>query len=173
LQNLSQSCFILVNPCHIPYICMVQYKPQPWEGAMSREIARCGLDCTACKARLDVIRKSVTQLNEAFAAANVAEVSKEIPFMRFNYRGYKKITEFFSAPCPGCHQKGGNPFCGIRKCAQKRGYETCAECDSLCKKFKPLLRIHTDGEVQRNIEAIRKYGLDQFRFTGSDKSPEQ
>ncbi|MBN2717551.1 MAG: DUF3795 domain-containing protein [Deltaproteobacteria bacterium] len=129
---------------------------------MSREIAWCGLDCTACKGRMDVIRERVILLNEAFAAANIGEVAKEIPFMRLNYRGYTKITEFFSTPCKGCRQMGGNPFCSIRKCAQKQGYQTCAECDDLCKKFRPLLRIHADGEVQHNIEAIRKMGLEAF-----------
>ncbi len=127
---------------------------------MSKEIAFCGLDCTACQGRMDVIRDRAAALNEAFEAANIAEISKEIPFMRFHYRGYKKITEFFSTPCPGCRQGGGNPFCSIRRCAKKRGYETCAECEELCRRFKPLFRIHRDGEIQRNIEEIREKGLE-------------
>ena len=130
---------------------------------MTREMAYCGLDCALCKQRMDLIRERVGLLNEAFAAANIAEVSREIPFMRFHYRGYKKLTDFFSTPCPGCREGGGNPFCGIRKCAKKRQYQTCAECSDLCNRFKPLFRIHQDGEIQRNISELKKLSVQSDR----------
>ena len=69
---------------------------------------------------------------------------------------------FFSEECPGCRNKGGNPFCGIRKCATKRGYFTCAECEELCRKFKALFKIHVDDEIQTNIEHIRENGIDSL-----------
>ena len=55
------------------------------------------------------------------------EISNSIPFMKFKYWGYKKIANFFSEECPGCRNKCGDPFCGIRKCAIKKIYFTFAE----------------------------------------------
>ncbi|MBU3914156.1 DUF3795 domain-containing protein [bacterium] len=72
------------------------------------------------------------------------------------------MTAFFSAECPGCRDKGGNPFCRIRKCASKKGYFTCAECESLCNKFNMLFKIHVDNEIQNNMEQIKAKGIDAF-----------
>ncbi len=126
------------------------------------DIAYCGLDCALCKRKFADIRQKIETLDEAFAGVNMEEIAKAIPFMKGKYRGYKKLTAFFSQECPGCRNKGGNPFCGIRKCASKRGYHTCAECEDLCKKFNALFRIHTDNEIQENIEQIRAEGIDAF-----------
>jgi hypothetical protein len=126
------------------------------------DIAYCGLDCALCKSKFADIREKVGALDDAFDKVNIKEVVKVIPFMRFKYRGYKKLTGFFSTECPGCRDKGGNPFCGIRKCAAKRGYFTCAECDDLCKKFKTLFKIHDDNEIQENIKEIKEKGVDSF-----------
>ncbi len=126
------------------------------------DIAYCGLDCELCKSKFTDIREKINNLDEAFNNVNMKEIAKAIPFMKFKYRGYKKLTEFFSNECPGCRNKGGNPFCGIRKCATKRGYYTCAECDDLCKKFKKLFKIHVDNEIQTNIKQIKKNGIDSI-----------
>ena len=90
------------------------------------------------------------------------EVSKVIPFMRLNYIGYKRLVKFSKNECPGCRNKGGNPYCGIRKCATKKGFMTCAECDDLCRKFKTLFKVHTDNEIQDNIQHIREKGIESL-----------
>ncbi len=124
--------------------------------------AYCGLNCELCKSKFTDIRQKVSVLEEAFEKVNIKEITKAIPFMKSKYRGYKKLIAFFNEECPGCRNKGGNPFCGIRKCAIKRGYFTCAECDDLCKKFKMLFKIHSDNEIQTNIKQIKESGIDSF-----------
>ncbi len=119
------------------------------------DIAFCGLDCALCRQKFANIREKIADLNESLETVNIEEVVKMIPFMQGKYKKYKKFTEFFSNICPGCRNKGGNPFCGIRKCASKKGYHTCAECDSLCGKFDALFKVHNDNEIQINIERIK------------------
>ena len=126
------------------------------------DIAYCGLNCELCKKNFAEIRQKIQSLDESFENVNMQEIAKAIPFMKSKYRGYKKLTAFFSQECPGCREKGGNPFCGIRKCATKKSFFTCAECDALCKKFNALFKIHVDNEIQTNIEEIKEKGLDAF-----------
>ena len=126
------------------------------------DIAYCGLDCELCKSKFADIRQKIRILDEAFEKVNMKEMAKAIPFMKFKYWGYKKLTAFFNKECSGCRNKGGNPFCGIRKCATKKDYFTCAECGDLCKKFKPLFKIHTDNEIQTNIKQIKANGMDSI-----------
>lgn len=126
------------------------------------DIAYCGLNCELCKSKFTDIREKIKILDEAFEKVNMQEIAKAIPFMRFKYLGYKKLTVFFRKECLGCRNKGGNPFCWIRKCATKKGYFTCAECDDLCKKFKLLFKIHVDDEIQTNIKQIKENGIDSI-----------
>ena len=127
-----------------------------------KNIAYCGLDCELCKSKFSDIRQKIGILEEAFEKVNIKEITKVIPFMKLKYFGYKKLIAFFNEECPGCRYKGGNPFCGIRKCAIKKGYFTCAECDDLCKKFNTLFKIHIDNEIQTNIKEIKENGIDAF-----------
>ncbi|MBU1221268.1 DUF3795 domain-containing protein [Myxococcota bacterium] len=126
------------------------------------QFAYCGLNCARCRANFADIKDKINALNIAFEKVNMKEIVKAIPFMRFKYSGYKKFTTFFSAECPGCRNGGGNPFCSIRKCAHKKSFFTCAECDKLCSKFNTLLKIHDDGEIQTNISGIKQDGLDSY-----------
>ncbi len=126
------------------------------------DIAYCGLNCDVCKNRFKDIREKAKLLNESLEKVNFKEIANVIPFMRFSYRGYKKTIKFFMEECPGCRNKGGNPFCGIRKCAIKKGYFTCAECDTLCRKFNKLFKIHIDNEIQDNIKEIKEIGIERF-----------
>jgi hypothetical protein len=129
---------------------------------VKEDIAYCGLDCKLCQSKFAEVRDNIKSLEESFEKVNMEEIAKAIPFMKFKYRGYKKLTAFFSEECPGCRNKGGNPFCGIRKCATKREYFTCAECDDCCSKFNTLFRIHNDNEIQINLEHIKESGIDSL-----------
>ncbi len=125
---------------------------------MSKEdFSYCGLNCVACKERFANIRNKINDLEAAFEKVNLSAMVKVIPFMNSKYNGYKKLIAFFKNECPGCRSKGGNPFCGIRKCSKKKNYFSCVECSSdICSKFKPLLKIHSDNEIQNNRELIKR-----------------
>lgn len=121
------------------------------------DFSYCGLNCATCKDKFATIRKKMKELDEAFEAVNIKEMAKAIPFMNSKYQDYRKMADFFNHECPGCRNNGGNPFCGIRKCSKKKGFTTCVECSSdICKKFKSLLRVHIDGEIQNNREVIKQ-----------------
>ena len=121
------------------------------------EFAYCGLNCSTCKERFQIIREKINELDTAFDQVNITEMAKAIPLMHAKYRSYRKMADFFKNECPGCRDNGGNPFCGIRKCAKKKGYGTCVECAAdLCGKFKGLLKVHNDNEIQDNRDLIKE-----------------
>ena len=125
-------------------------------------IAYCGLNCERCQRNFTDIREKAEALVEAMNRVNFSEIAKVIPFMNFKYKRFLKVIEFVSHKCPGCRNGGGNPFCGIRKCAKKKNYFTCAECEQLCKRFNMLFKVHTDNEIQKNIEQIKKEGIEKI-----------
>lgn len=129
---------------------------------VKENIAYCGLNCKRCKEKFGKIKSIALDLEKAMDEVNFKEVAKAIPFMNSKYKGHKKLIDFFKNDCPGCREGGGNPFCGIRKCATKKGYFTCAECNSLCKKFNMLFKVHSDNEIQDNINKIKKEGIESI-----------
>ncbi len=135
------------------------------------DIAYCGLNCKDCRERFQDIRETAALLQEKMEKVNFSEMAKAIPFMKRKYKGYLKSMEFFKEECPGCRNKGGNPFCSIRKCATKHGYFTCAECETEypCKKFDMLFRVHIDDEIQTTIENIRNVGMEHHIKSQNDQ----
>lgn len=61
-------------------------------------------------------------------------------------------------------------YCGVYRCASKRGYLTCAECPEYpCTRLKRALKIdeELDSFVSHrkaldNLDHIRKFGLESF-----------
>ena len=125
---------------------------------MEREtFAYCGLNCAACQEKFADIRQKMEDLEAALEAVNIEEMAKAIPMMHAKYKKHRQFVDFFRQECPGCRNGGGNPFCGIRKCARKKGYLSCMECETdLCGKFKTILKVHADKEIQNNREIIKK-----------------
>lgn len=121
----------------------------------SNDFAYCGLNCTSCQQKFTNIRLKLTELDDTFSKVNIASVVKQIPFMKGNYKGYRKLSNFFMHECLGCRQGGGNPYCSIRKCAIKKGYSSCVECETdMCKRYKGILEVHDDNELQNNRHLI-------------------
>lgn len=52
-----------------------------------------------------------------------------------------------------CRGGGGNPWCKIRRCAERREFAGCWECGEVdaCRKLPPSYRI--------NLDRIRRRGL--------------
>lgn len=106
-------------------------------------IACCGLDCEKCNARIatlsddDTLREKTAQL---WSEINHVPITKEM------------------INCTGCRTDGAKtPFCdsmcGIRKCAVKRNFETCAECTD--KESCGVLAMVRDN----NPEAGKNLGI--------------
>lgn len=62
-----------------------------------------------------------------------------------------------------CKKDGGNPYCRVRLCCQKKGYAGCWECAEFetCAKPDFLKPIHADACLT-NIRAIRRKGMAGF-----------
>jgi hypothetical protein len=84
-------------------------------------IACCGLDCSACEARIATLN------NDNELRAQTAEKWK-------TQHGALDITaEMIN--CTGCREAGVKighcEKCDIRNCAFSKGFKTCSECDKL------------------------------------------
>lgn len=66
--------------------------------------------------------------------------------------------------CEGHQTGGGNPFCSIRKCCQKKGIRSCAECEDFpCKK--KLLNWISERYRKwnlKNLEVIKEVGYEAW-----------
>ncbi|HHR85024.1 MAG TPA: DUF3795 domain-containing protein, partial [Candidatus Acetothermia bacterium] len=72
--------------------------------------------------------------------------------------------------CEGCVSGRMGAYCGVYRCATKRGYLTCAECPEYpCTRLKRALKIDEgiDSFLSHkvaldNLDDIRKFGMESF-----------
>lgn len=104
---------------------------------MEKVIACCGLNCAACDARI------ATLSNDNELRAQTAEKWK------MEYGAVGITAEMIN--CTGCREEGAKfshcSQCEIRKCADLKGFSTCAACDRLdtCKTVKNLHQVMTEA----------------------------
>ncbi|MBC7170213.1 DUF3795 domain-containing protein [Candidatus Bipolaricaulota bacterium] len=102
-----------------------------------RFVTYCGLYCGLCSAR-SRIPAQATALRETIVKEGYDDWGQELP----NFREFRAFLDHLCDPdrsCPGCRAEGGPPFCGIRKCARKRGVEICPQCpDYPCHRIAAL-----------------------------------
>ena len=123
---------------------------------MKGYIGYCGLDCENCDARIatvnddDVLREKTAKL---WSELNQTQITKEM------------------INCTGCRIDGvKTPFCDqicqIRKCAMKKGYETCGECGEMegCELLKVMTK--NDPAMLKNLKA------DRFEYVTLRERPE-
>jgi hypothetical protein len=62
-----------------------------------------------------------------------------------------------------CREGGGNPFCKIKICCNKKQIQGCWECDDFetCTKLDFLKPVHDDA-LYKNMRKIRKSGMKAF-----------
>jgi hypothetical protein len=80
-----------------------------------------------------------------------------MPFLG-DYDAFKKDLDALAGlRCKGCREGGGNPFCKIRKCAQKLDYMGCWECAEFedCEKLTFLEPGHKDEHL-KSLRALSK-----------------
>lgn len=109
---------------------------------MKQLIACCGLDCESCEARIATVGND-DELRE--------KVAREWSLMN----NAPEITAT-TINCMGCRTEGVkfaycNHYCEIRKCVNKKGFDTCGDCKEL--DVCPIV-----GAVLKNAPAA-KYNL--------------
>ncbi len=90
---------------------------------MKKLIACCGLDCSACEARI------ATMNNDEELRKATAEKWKKL------YNVEEMSPDMIN--CTGCREEGAKighwSMCQIRVCAKAKGFDTCGECEDLEK----------------------------------------
>jgi len=131
-------------------------------------IAYCGLYCGDCPFHKteDNIPDLARDLRGILRKYKFESITQEIPLREFKH--YKECYQYLGAMVRlrcrrSCRNGGGNPFCKIRKCCQKKGYDGCWECGEFeeCKKLKQMRSVHKNA-LLLNLKNIRKRGVYNF-----------
>ena len=129
-------------------------------------IAFCGLYCGDCFAYKGKIADLARDLRKELRQEKFDIIVKGIPFKAF--KNYKECYEVLGAlvrlRCKNtCRGGGGNPFCKIRKCCQKKNIDGCWECNEFetCKKLDFLKANHGNAHM-KNLRKLTKKGTREF-----------
>lgn len=122
-------------------------------------VTYCGLYCDLCGGR-GRISERAQKLRQSMEEEGYTVWGDGIP-------GFSEFWLFLNnlcdpeKACPGCRQGGGPPFCSIRKCCQKRGFDICVFCDDY-----PCHRITALGKGYPTLIAdgmrIKEIGIDKW-----------
>ncbi len=133
-------------------------------------VAFCGLycgDCFAYKGSIADLSRDLRKELRQSKFDKIAEFLSTVSFFEV-FKNYKQCYEVLGAlvklRCKkACRGGGGPPFCKIRKCCQKKGFQGCWECDEFgkCKKLDFLKPSHADSHI-KNLRMIKKKGVNAF-----------
>jgi hypothetical protein len=129
-------------------------------------IGYCGLYCGDCFGYKEKIADLARDLRKELRDAKFDRISKAMPFKEFKdyEKSYALLGALVRLRCKkACRGGGGNPYCKIRKCCQKKSFNGCWECDKFegCKKLDELTVAHLDGHI-KNLKKLKKHGQDEF-----------
>ena len=133
-------------------------------------IAYCGLYCVDCHGFNGKIPDLARDLRKELRQNHYDKFANFISTYSFgkdfkNYDDcYKVLGAMVKFRCrKGCRNGGGSPFCKIRKCAQKKDYDGCWECNEFetCKELDFLENVHGDAHIM-NLKNIKKKGKNEF-----------
>jgi hypothetical protein len=114
-------------------------------------ICYCGLYCENCAVRAK-IDPAAKVLYKEMKAAGFEDIIQYIPGGNGFWPFLKEMAE--NGTCTSCKEGSGNPGCEVRKCAQNKGVEICASCDSYpCGHFNEFFNnyplLEDDNELYR------------------------
>ena len=133
-------------------------------------VAYCGLYCCDChgfNGRIPDLARDLRKELRKHRYDKFAEFISQYSFGKDfkDYEGcYRVLGAMVRFRCrKGCRKGGGSPFCKIRICAQKRGFDGCWECAEFedCNKLEFLVPVHGDAHV-KNLRKIKRKGKDNF-----------
>ena len=129
-------------------------------------VAYCGLYCGDCFGYRGIIADMARDLRKELRQSKFDKFAEAMPFKEFQHykEGYAVLGAMVRFRCKrACRGGGGPPFCNIRKCCQKNGFEGCWECDQIenCDKLKFLEPVHKDAHI-KNLKNIKKVGVGKW-----------
>jgi len=133
-------------------------------------IAPCGIYCAECPNHTGVIADMARDLRKELRTVRYDKTAEALSGLSW-FKAFEKYPDAYEVlgamvklRCKrGCKDGGGNPGCKIRKCAEKKGYDGCWECDEFknCNKLAYLEPAHGSGHL-KNLASIKKNGKDGF-----------
>ena len=133
-------------------------------------IAYCGLYCGDCFGYQGKIADLARDLRKELRQTKFEKTAEFMSTYSFfeTFKDYKQCYEVLGAivklRCKkACKGGGGPPFCKMRKCCMKKGFDGCWECDEFetCKNLDFLVPSHGDAHI-KNLKKIRKNGVNRF-----------
>lgn len=118
------------------------------------QVTYCGLYCGLCAHR-NRIPQSAALLRDAMHKEGYDNWSKDLPQFSEFWKFLNDLAESESR-CSCRAGQCGPPFCGIRKCAAKKGVDACPFCDEYpCRKIlgiaKGYVTMLADGQRMKTI----------------------
>jgi hypothetical protein len=135
-------------------------------------LAYCGLYCGSCPAYTQSIANLAGGLQKELHRSKcdkIAPALAKIP--AFNaFKHYQNFSELLGTMMKmrckkSCRTGGGSTQCRIRKCAIKKGYDGCWQCDDFtaCKTLKVLEDFgDTNKTYLKNLRKIKRQGPAAF-----------
>ena len=133
-------------------------------------VAYCGLYCADCPNHTGIIADLARDLRKElrkYRFDKTAEFLSTLSFFK-EFNKYSECYEVLGAMVKlrcnkTCRNRGGNPFCKIRKCCEKKGFDGCWECEDFenCNRLEFLENNHGIAHI-KNLKIIKKKGLDEF-----------
>ena len=133
-------------------------------------VAYCGLCCADCFWREGTVADLARDLRKELRRVRFdlsAEALSDIPFFKALEKYpdcYEVLGALVKARCNKlCREGGGNPYCVVRTCCQKKELEGCWECSEFvdCKKLKALEKSHGVAHI-KNLRRLKRNGVRGF-----------
>jgi hypothetical protein len=131
-------------------------------------LAYCGLYCGECLFYKGEIADMARDLRKKLRQNKFDKVAAGISTFFKDFADYPRCYEVLGAMVKMrcrkvCQDGGGNPFCKIRVCCNKKEIAGCWECDDFetCDKLEFLKAVHNDA-IYKNMRKIRKSGMKAF-----------
>jgi len=133
-------------------------------------VAYCGLYCGDCHGYQQKIPDLARDLRKELRQMKYKKFAQFLATNKFGkvFKDYDKCYQVLGAMLrfrcnKGCRDGGGNPFCKIRKCCQKKKLKGCWQCEEFenCKKLDFLCAVHDNGHI-KNLKILKKKGIEEF-----------
>ncbi len=133
-------------------------------------ITYCGLCCLDCHGYTGKIADLARDLRKELRTYKYDKFAHFLADTNFGktFKDYDTCYEVLGAMVKfrcrkGCKNGGGPPFCKMRNCCIKKGYEGCWECAEFehCQKLDFLKPVHDDAHI-KNLKTIKKNGVNVF-----------
>ena len=125
-------------------------------------VGRCGIYCGACFAYRGNVSKKAIELRNELKKERFRRIATAFEWVGDWSQFTRWLYWLSKLKCDGCQAGGGWPWCPVRKCSQKKGFISCAECEQMpCERLEWITRRYKRWNLQ-NLERIREVGIDRW-----------